>query len=85
VKPSNSYASASQLQDHVNGCPRGNIVAFQSFVVRQLLSTVNQFDLVHLNALLFLQSLLHGQNLVLRLKVQRLFAPCQRFDKDLDL
>ena len=48
-----------------------------------MFATENQFDLVHLNALLFLQGLLDGQDLVFRLKVKGLLAARQGFDKDL--
>ena len=50
-----SYSTSSpQLQNHVNGSPSCNIIAFQRFVVCQLLATVDKFDLVYLDALLFL-------------------------------
>ena len=50
-----SYSiSSPQLQNHVNGRPSNNVIAFQRFIVCQLLSTVDEFNLVHLNAFLFL-------------------------------
>ena len=44
---------------------------------------MNQLDLVDLNALLFLQGLFDGEHLVLRFKVERLFAARQGFNEDL--
>lgn len=44
---------------------------------------MNQSDLVHLNTLLFLQSLLDGQHLIFRLKVEGLLTARQGFDKNL--
>jgi len=68
----------------VNGRPRGNVVAFQRLVIGQLLSAVNQFDLVYLNALLFLQGLFDRQDLIFRFKIERLLAPRQGFNEDLE-
>lgn len=42
---------------------------------------MNEFDLVDLNSLLLLQSLLDREHLIVRLKVQSLFAACQCFDE----
>lgn len=38
----------SQLQDHVNGTSRRNVVVRQTVVIRQLLAAVDEPDLVHL-------------------------------------
>jgi hypothetical protein len=66
----------SQLQYHVNGGTCCNAVRLQRLVVRQLLSRINQFDLVHLNAFFFLQGLLDRQYLVFRFEIESLLTAC---------
>lgn len=75
--------SPSQLQHHVDGSSGANIVRFQRPIICQLLSRVNQSNLVHLDTLLFLQGLLDGEDLILGLEIHGLLAPGQSFDKDL--
>lgn len=73
--PLNSLvASTSQLQDHMNGGTGRDIITLQSLVVCQLLSRINELDLIDLDSLLFLQGLLDGDNLVLWFKVESLLA-----------
>ena len=67
----------------MNGGPRRNAVGFQRIIVRQLFATVNEFDLVYTHSFAFLQGLLHGQHLVRRFEIVRLFAAGQGFDVDL--
>jgi hypothetical protein len=68
----------------VNGGSSSNVVGFQCLVIRQLLSGVDQADLVYLDPLLFLQGLLDGQDLVVWLKIEGLLTSCQRLDEDLE-
>lgn len=75
--------TTTELQNHVNSRASGNIVRVQGLVVGKLLPRVDETDLVHLDALLFLQSLFDGQDLVFRLKIEGLFAASQSFDKNL--
>ena len=75
--------STTQLQDHVNGRPCRNIIRLQCIVIGQLFATKNQFDLIHLNALFFLQSLFDRQDLIFRFKIKGLFTTRQCFNKNL--
>ena len=75
--------SSSQLQDHVNSRSRTNIVRLQGLVIGQLLSRVNQSNLVYLDTLLFLQRLLDCQNLILWLEIEGLFTSGQSLDENL--
>lgn len=75
--------TSSQLQNHVNSSSSGDVVGFQSFVVRKLLSRVNQSNLVNLNTLLLLECLFHSQNLVFRFKVEGLFTSSQSLNENL--
>ena len=61
----------------------GDVIALQCFIVCQLLSRVNESNLVHLDPLLFLQRLFYYQNLVLWFKVEGLFSACKCLDEDL--
>ncbi len=58
-------------------------VRLQRPIVRELLPREDETDLIHLDALLLLQCLLHRQHLIFRLKVERLLAPGERLDEDL--
>jgi hypothetical protein len=75
--------STSQLQDHMDRSSRTDIVGLQGFVVRQLLSRMDQSNLVDLDTLLFLQGLLHRQHLVFWLEIEGLFTAGQSFDENL--
>lgn len=76
--------SSSQLQDHMNDRPRSNVALLERLVVRELLSREDELDLVDLDAFLFLERLLDGEDLILGLEVEGLFAAGQCFDKDLE-
>lgn len=76
-------AATAQLQYHVNGRPRGDVVRFQRVVIGQLFAAEDQFDLIHLDALLLLQRLFHGQDLIFRFEVKGLFTTRQGLDEDL--
>ena len=67
----------------MNCCTRHNVVALQGLVVGQLLSRVNQSDLVDLDSLFFLQGLLDDENLVLGFEIEGLLTAGQRLDEDL--
>jgi hypothetical protein len=67
----------------VNGGSSTNVVRLQSFVICQLLSRMDQSNLIDLDTFLFLQGLLDRQYLVFWFKIEGLLAPCQSFDKDL--
>lgn len=67
----------------MNSIPRLDIVRLQRLVVCQLLAGMNELDLIHLNAFLFLQGLLDCKDLVFRFKVESLLAASQGLDKDL--
>ena len=60
-----------------------DIIRLQSLVIIELLPRENEPNLVHLYALLFLQLLLHGQNLLLWFEVEGLLAARERLDEDL--
>jgi hypothetical protein len=49
----------------------------------QLLPRKNETNLIHLNPLFFLKSLLDSQDLIFWLKVEALFTAGECFDKDL--
>ena len=68
----------------MDGCSSPNVVGFQSLVIGQLLSRVDQTDLVHLDSLLFLQGLLDCQDLVVGFKVEGLLTTGQSFDENLE-
>lgn len=82
---SSSSSSSSQLQNHMNGSSGCDIVRFQCLVIGQLFSRMDQPNLIDLDALLFLKCLFDGQYLILWLKIEGLFAPCQGLDKNLYL
>lgn len=76
-------AAAAQLQHHVDGRPRGNVVTLERLVVSQLLARMDQLNLIDLYALLFLQGLLDLQDLVVRFEIERLLATRQCLDVNL--
>ena len=68
---------------YVDRAARDNVVRLQRLVVRQLLATVNQPDLVHLDTLLLLELLFDIVHSVRLLEVECLFAAREGLDGDL--
>jgi len=58
-----------------------DIIRLQSLVIIELLPRENEPNLVHLYALLFLQLLLHGQNLLLWFEIEGLLAARECLDE----
>jgi hypothetical protein len=61
-----------------------NVIGLERLVVGELLAGMNELDLIDLNAFLFLQRLLDGQNLIFGFKIESLLAARKCFDKDLE-
>jgi hypothetical protein len=76
-------ATPAKLKDHVYRCAGIDSVRLQRPIVRKLLPGEDKTDLIHLDALLLLQCLLHRQHLIFRLKVECLLTPGESFDEDL--
>ena len=76
-------AAAAQLEHHVDRAAGLDVVELERLVVRELLARVDQADLVHLDALFFLELALDLQDLVGGLEGHGLLAARQRLDEDL--
>ena len=68
---------------YVNGAARLNVVRLESLVIGELLATVNEPDLVNLDALFLLKLLLDVGNRVRLLKVESLLTAREGLDRDL--
>lgn len=61
----------------------GNVVGVEGLIVGKLLAGVDEADLLDLDALLLLEGLLDGQDLVLGLEVEGLLAAGEGLDENL--
>jgi hypothetical protein len=77
------FTTPAKLKDHMYRCASIDGVRLQRPIVRELLPREDKTDLIHLDALLLLQCLLHRQHLIFRLKVECLLAAGESFDEDL--